>query len=84
MRVAAFGEDVEVFLHTEIGKYLIGRAEEQRGIALEALAQVDPENPKAIRDQQFRIMVADSIQTWLAEAITDSRNAKQILFGEET
>lgn len=64
-----FGFQVEAFLESEIGQYLIKRAEAQVSDAAESLKRVDPENPTQIRALQHNIQVAEDIQYWLAEAI---------------
>lgn len=64
-----FGMQVEAFLGSEVGKYLIGRAEQEVEDATSQLKDADPENPKLIRDLQSTIKRAESIQYWMAEAI---------------
>lgn len=67
--------EVEAFLGTSVGKYLIKRAEEDIESAVAELKTVDPENPKAIRTIQSRIQTAEDFQYWLAEAIQAGHNA---------
>lgn len=74
-----FGFEVEAFLQSNIGKYLIGRAEEEVEAAVESLKSVDPENPKEIRGLQHKISVAENIQYWLADAIQAGHNAQEQL-----
>lgn len=75
----AFGFQVEAFLQSDIGKYLVARAEEEIADAVEGLKDVDPDSPNVIRALQCRINVAESIQYWLAEAIQCGFNAMQEL-----
>lgn len=82
LRVVALGMDVENFLQGPIGRHLLARAEEQRKEALEALKDADPENAKAIRVWQHKIGVIDAVQQWLADAITEARNAEQQLYDQ--
>ena len=73
------GIEVEAFLTSDIGKYLVRRAEEELLNATELLTKVDPENPKEIRELQTRIWRANSVQQWMAEAIQSGWNAENTL-----
>lgn len=75
----AFGNEVKAFLQSNIGRYLISRAEAERAEALEALANADPDNGKTIRTLQTSIRVVDHIQRWLAEAISEGSEAARLL-----
>ena len=74
---------VEAFLLSPIGKYLIGRAEEEIESATEVLKRIDPEDPKSIRVQQQIIQVAESVQYWLADAIQAGHNAAEAAINKE-
>lgn len=73
------GIDIETLVGSRIGNYLLDRMKEERDTALEGLAGVDPHDPRAIRDFQFRIRVVDAIEGWLQDAVTEARNAEQTL-----
>jgi hypothetical protein len=79
LEIAVFGAEVEQFLDSSIGQYLIKHAESQANSALEALASVSAEDPTAIRELQNRVKVADSIVGWLREAIILGRQAEDQL-----
>lgn len=74
-----FGFEVQAFLQGSIGKYLVGRAEEEIAEAVEKLKEVDATDAKAIRDLQHSIWRAESIQYWLAEIIQQGNNAQREL-----
>ena len=76
-RRVTLGAEVEHFLNTSIGKYLIERAEDQVESATEDLKTADAENPRLIRELQHKIAIGDSIQRWLAAAITDGYEAER-------
>jgi hypothetical protein len=76
---ATFGAQVEQFLSSDIGVYLIERADEQAEVALKELVSADPDKPDIIRAIQNRIKVADSIVGWLREAIQMGDQAVQQL-----
>lgn len=72
-----FGFQAEAFLQSDVGKYLIAKAEAEVVEATEALKVVDPTVPDAIRALQNRVYRGESIQYWLAEAIQSGLNAQQ-------
>ena len=74
-----FGFQVEAFLQSDIGSYLIARAEAQVEDAVEELKAADPFAPKVIAKIQHEIKVAEAIQYWLADAIQSGINAQQQL-----
>lgn len=69
------GIDVEAWLQSPVGLMVIRRCEEERAAALEALADADPEDPKAIRAIQTRVRVVDSIQQYMADAIAEAQSS---------
>lgn len=77
------GFQAEAFLHSDIGRYLVQRAEGQVEEAVEALKQVDPDDSKCIRGLQNTIHVAESIQYWLVDAINAGLNAQAELHDTE-
>ncbi|MGR9117432.1 MAG: hypothetical protein ACU85E_16915 [Gammaproteobacteria bacterium] len=84
IKEARLGIEAEAFLSTDLGRYLIARANEERIEALEQLAVVDPNDIKAIAKLQNKVAVADSIQTWIANAIQNGYYAElEIKTGEQ-
>ena len=79
LKAVDLGFQAEAFLQSDIGRYLVQRAEAQVDAAVEALKQEDPEDAKAIRALQNTIAVAESVQYWLADAIQQGENAQQQL-----
>lgn len=80
---AVFGREVENFLNTAIGKYLVERAENQADAANEQLKRVCSWRSRKIQELQNKIWVAESFQQWLADAIIDGHQALNILEGNE-
>lgn len=74
-----FGIEVENFLHSKVGKYLIKHAEDEREEAIKALKDADPFDPNAIRKLQDTIRRAESIQLWMANAMQDGLDAEKFL-----
>ena len=79
LRAIDFGFEVEAFLNTDIGKFLITRAEGEVETAVEELKRVEPDDTTAVRNIHTRIKVAESVLYWLAEAISAGNLAQQEL-----
>jgi hypothetical protein len=79
VEVAVFGAQVEQFLDSQIGQYLVKRAQDAANAALEALATANPEDPAGIRKLQNKVVVADLVVSWLSEAILLGDQAEQEL-----
>lgn len=76
---AVFGKQVEAFMNSDIGRYMVARANEQRISAQSAFLSVDPFDSHAVLEVQNKIIVADSIIGWLADAVGDGIQALGIL-----
>lgn len=83
MAEAKFGIEVERFLSSDIGRYLIGRAEGEEHEALQILAEVDPHDSNEIERQQNQIWRARSIQQWLVQAVQAGLMAQHQIETEE-
>lgn len=79
-----FGIEVEAFLNSSLGKYLVQKAETERDAALEKLKVADPDNAKEIRRLQNEVWRAESMQTWLAEAIQTGWNAETTIAQQDS
>jgi Tfp pilus assembly pilus retraction ATPase PilT len=76
VRAAMFGKQVEQFLSSDIGQYLVERANEQAEAAIKELLVVDPTATELIRATQNRVKVSDSILSWLRDAIQMGEQAQ--------
>ena len=76
------GIEIEAFLHGAVGKYIAGRAEEERETALGLLATADPEDSKHIRELQNQHWRASTVMGWLAEAIQTAAHAEAEMTAE--
>ena len=72
---AEIGEKAREFLESELGKMLLGMAEQDVLLAQEALETVDPTETEKIRDLQNQAKGGRNFQSWLAELITRGDNA---------
>ena len=82
METATFGKEVEFFLNTPLGKYLVKRSEDEADLAMDMLKRTSPWRKNRIYYLQNRIKVAESFQQWLADAVMDGQQALNILEGD--
>ena len=80
---AMMGQDVESFLASDIGRYLIARADEESADAVGKLKTVFPWRRRRITELQNQIWRAESIQSWLGELIIRGRQATSQLEQQE-
>jgi hypothetical protein len=76
---AMLGKDAEEFLETDIGRYLIGRAEQESREAMDQLKKIYPWRRRKIQELQNRIWLAENVQGWIVELIISGRQALQTL-----
>ena len=69
------GKDAEEFLASDVGRYMLARAEEQEREAMEALASVWPWRRRRITDLQAKLWRARSFREWMSEIIVQGRQA---------
>lgn len=78
----ALGEDINVFLSSNVGRFLKNRAETERAAVLESMATcpLDSVDGLAVaRKLQQRIAVIDSWQRWLAEGLMEAKASENEL-----
>lgn len=75
------GADAEEFLNTDLGRYMLARADEEEREALEALAKIRPwlTSRRRIAELQAKLWRARSFRGWLSEMIIGGRQAIQQL-----
>lgn len=83
VRLAVFGRQVEDFLETDIGQYLQERASQEILEGERLLRTVDPFDSKAVMAAQNKVVVAETLMSWLAEAIQKGQLATQLLQEEQ-
>lgn len=72
---AALGKDAEEFLRSDLGRYMLARAEEEEREALEGLANVWPWRRRRIQQLQAQLWRARSFGGWLTEMVVIGRQA---------
>jgi hypothetical protein len=80
---AVFGKQVENFLGSEIGDYLLAKAKNEEQEAIHQISKVAPWRRRRIQELQNHIWRAQQFQIWLADAIADGQQATRLLEGEE-
>jgi hypothetical protein len=75
-KTVELGLDVQQFLRSPVGQYLMQKADDERADALADLVDAAPEDAATIRALQSTIKRADSIQFWLTEAVQAGINAE--------
>ncbi len=79
VRRAIFGKQVDNFLGSDIGKYLMMRAIDESKEALQAFRTCDPSDAVQVAELQRQINQAEKFQQWLEEAVSDGLQAMNVL-----
>lgn len=72
---AEIGEEARKFVESDLGKTIIGMAQQDARAAEEALGDVDPTDIKAIVSLQNKIKLCRLFEQWLAELISRGNDA---------
>lgn len=83
LQQAAFGRQVELFLQSDIGDFLLKRSEEEIAEAVLKLKTVNPWRRRKIQELQNAIKIAEKFQFWLADAIAAGNQAHELLMEEQ-
>jgi hypothetical protein len=73
------GRDAEEFIESELGRFMIGRAEQEIADAMNELKTCYPWRTRRIKELQNRIWRAESFQNWLGELVVRGHQALQQL-----
>lgn len=79
VEAAVFGKEVEHFLTSNIGSYLLQCAMDEKEDAVNALMKTSAADTEAIRQIQLKIAVCQKITKWLANAVNSGIQAAQYL-----
>ena len=75
---AELGEESRNFLNGNLGKCILGIAEQQVRQAQIALGEVDPDDKKTIVSLQNEIKLGERFPSWLVELLKNGENAMSI------
>lgn len=81
---AALGRDAREFLASDLGRYIVGRCQQEKDDALMALAHVSPWRRNRIRQLQNEVWRAESVPKWMFELVDAGQQAEVVLTAEET
>jgi hypothetical protein len=81
--VAVLGEQVDQFLKSHIGRYMVAKAEAEYDAGIESLKNCDPYDPIGISAAMNVVKRAESIKEWLVEAVGAGLRAQMILEDRE-
>lgn len=76
LKEAQLGIEAEQFKSTDLGRYLLARAQDDIVVAFKEWQDADPEDAKAIRAIQNKAQVAESFLNWIDEAIFNGKYAE--------
>lgn len=76
---AVLGRDAEEFFSSDMGRYLIGRAQLEAQEAMEQLKKVSTWRRRRIQELQNKIWRAESIEAWLVELVSSGKAAEAAL-----
>ncbi len=79
IRRATFGKQVENFLSSDIGRYLVAHAELEASDAMSAFKTCNPNDVEKVRELQNTILQADKFVQWLASAVNNGLEAIQLI-----
>ena len=75
---AEVGEAAKQFMQGELGKIMLGLADQERELAQLEMEEINPDDPKAIRAVQARIWRAKSFREWLEGLVSDGDQAMRV------
>lgn len=82
--ILELGEEAELFEKSNLFKYLINTSRDDISQLHKALEDADPEDPKALRDLQNKIVVRRLFILWINEAIISAHQVAENLQIEES
>jgi hypothetical protein len=72
---AEIGDAAKQFIESELGKTLLGMAQQELLLAQEELEKVDPTDTKKITALQNQAKTARNFESWLGELVIKGQNA---------
>lgn len=79
---AVLGKEAQEFLESDIGRYMIGRCDQEIAEAQEKLASVSPWRRNRIRQLQNEVWRGRQFKTWLVDLVEAGSQAEAVLDGE--
>ena len=76
---ATLGQDAEDFIQSELGRYIIGRVDQEREDAIQSLTKTSSWRRHRIRDLQNAIWRCDTFKAWLGDLVVRGKQAIAVL-----
>lgn len=76
---AVLGRDADEFLSSELGRFIVGRCDQEIQEAQALLSEVSPWRRNRIRQLQNQVWRARSMKVWLVELVNAGRMAEAAL-----
>lgn len=83
IKKAQLGIEAQTFIESNLGKYVIARAEKQIDEANMSLSTADPFDASNIAHLQSKIAVARAAVQWIAEAVNEGYAAENTIHEQE-
>jgi hypothetical protein len=83
IKKAQLGIEAQTFIESNLGRYVVERAERQIDEANMSLSQADPFDPAQIAHLQNKIAVARAAVQWIAEAVNEGYAAERTIEAQE-
>jgi hypothetical protein len=83
VETAVFGKQIEDFMGSAIGKYLMERIDAEIAEGLRELKDVNAFDPNAVRAAQNKVWRGEQLQGWLLQAMEAGLTAIQVLDSHE-
>lgn len=75
MASALIGDEAKKFLESDLGKVIIGIADQEVDLAKEKLLDVDPDDIKAVRKLQHQAEFGIAFKSWLYNLLNEGEQA---------
>jgi hypothetical protein len=76
---AILGKDAEEFIQSELGRYIVGRVDQEREEAVQKLTKTFSWRRDRIRELQNQIWRCDTFKSWLADMVIRGKAAIDLL-----
>ena len=73
------GAEVERFIASPIGKFMVHAMEDRREAAVREFASTNPTDSGAVMKIQMKILMADQFQQWLADILIEANEAARVV-----
>lgn len=80
---AVLGEQVDAFMRSDVGQYLLSRIDSEYETGIEQLKAAPATDASAVLMAQSKVLRAESMREWLSQAIYEGLNATNVLEGRE-